>query len=343
MSVKFKKLAIASAVGATLGMAGVAQAEVSLLFPFITTGASAYTFITLYQDPDRNFVAGNQHPVGVPPHDAYVHNLFYGYKGVNARATDPCVHLDFPVAVTEAALLQFEVGGKFNLISDFGDPAGYGSTLTLENNKVPANSQGFLIVEHNAPAGVTADSMRRGEAIVVDTASGLALSYTAIPTAAGAITNPDFSLVAGAGSSEFVTSWFPKPLITTTWYALPLGARSAMTPNNGGGLNASISPMTNIANVGAYARAENYTSGSRQNNLRCFGSFALTDLLDAPFTMGGWMSIAATAQGAGYGNAPAVAADAAGLSGDLPIALWKLQQSNELGSSVTVINAVQPR
>ncbi|MBI1905190.1 MAG: hypothetical protein HYS20_02955, partial [Rhodocyclales bacterium] len=45
MSVKFKKLAVASAVSASLGFAGMAQAEVSLLFPYITTGSTAYTFI----------------------------------------------------------------------------------------------------------------------------------------------------------------------------------------------------------------------------------------------------------------------------------------------------------
>lgn len=353
MSVKFKKLAIASAVGATLGMAGVAQAETALLFPFVTTSASAFTFITLFQDPDRNTVAGPEgaatdpirgiFPAGAPPHANYTHNMYYGYKLNGAAATDPCLHLDFPVQVTQGALLQFEVGNKYDLPSDFGEPA-YGNSLRAGNNRLPAGSQGFLIVEDgNGLAADVADSRRHGEAIVIDTASGLALSYTAIP---GGDYQPDANFAPAGTATEYVTSWFPRSLVTTSWYAIPLGVRTAMTPNNPGGIRATIYPVTNPANAGAFGRQENYTSGSRVNDLRCFGQFGLDELLDRPFAEGGWMSIAAVNQDTNppFNNAPNyVATGVTGNSGTQAFALWKLQVSGELGIGVSVLNAAEAR
>ncbi len=349
MSVKFKKLAIASAVGATLGMAGVAQAETALLFPFVTTSASAFTFITLFQDPDRNQNAPiggttpiqGSFPAGAPPHAAYTHNMYYGYKEAGQSATDACKHLDFPVQVTQGALLQFEVGNKYDLPSDFGEVA-YGNQLRAGNNRLPAGAEGFLIVEDgNGLAADVPDSRRHGEAIVIDTASGLALSYTAIPGGTNAA-NPDFS--TAITSPEYVTSWFPRSLVTTTWYAIPLDVRTQMTPNNPGGIFATIYPVTNPANAGAFGRQENYTSGSRVNNLRCFGHFGLDDLLDRPFAEGGWMSIAAIRQADGdFALPPNYAAADGGNSGTQAFALWKLQVSGELGIGVSTLNAAEPR
>lgn len=342
MSVKFKKLAVASAVSASLGFAGMAQAEVSLLFPYITTGATAYTFISIYHDADRNTVAGNLHPVGAPPHAARTHHLYYGFKTVGAAATAACTHRDFPVSVTQGALLQFEVGGKLNLVTEFGDPAGYGTQLALANNQIPANSEGFLIVENATGVADVVDETRRGEAAVIDTATGLATAYAATQSAQTNVNDGAFA--AAIPATEYVTSWYPRNIVTTTWYALPTGLRTAMTPNAGGGIRASIHPITNRDNIGAYSRAENYTSGSLQNNLRCFGTFNVDNLLGAPFTTGGWMSVSATAQNATFTTvAPVLAADGAGSHGDQPFALWKIQNTSAVGSNLTLINASQAR
>lgn len=341
MSVKFKKLAVASAVSASLGFAGMAQAEVSLLFPYITTGSTAYTFITIFHDADRNTVAGNLHPVGAPPHAARTHHLYYGFKTVGAAATSGCTHRDFPVAVTQGALLQFEVGGKLNLVTEFGDPAGYGTQLSLANNQIPAGSEGFLVVENAVGIADIVDETRRGEAAVIDTATGLATAYLAIQSAQANVNDGAFA--AAVPGTEYVTSWYPRNIVTTSWYALPTGLRTVMTPNGGGGIRASIRPVTNIANVGAYSRAENYTSGSLQNNLRCFGTFNVDNLLGAPFNTGGWMSVAATTQDAVFGLASVVAADGAGNSGNQPFALWKIQSTSAVGGNLTLISPSQVR
>lgn len=341
MSVKFKKLAVASAVSASLGFAGMASAAApnSLLFPYITTGSTAFTFVTVVHDPDRNFAGGNTHPVGAPPHGVAAHHLYYGFKAIGAASTASCTHRDFPVDVTQGALLQFEVGGKLNLVTEFGDPAGYGTTLALANNQIPAESEGFLIIENTVTPAVLVDAQRRGWAAVIDTATGLNTAYAATSV----VTAVDPNFAAAITTTEHITSWYPRDIVTSSWYALPVGTRTAMTPNGGGGIRASLHPVTNVSNLGAYSRAENYTSGSLQNNLRCFGTFNVDNLLGAPFNTGGWMSVAAIAQNATYTNAFVPAAINAGLSGNQAHALWQIQQTNALGGTVSLIHAEQSR
>lgn len=382
MHVKFKKLAVASAVSAALGVAGTAQAENSLLFPYVNTASTAYTFISLWNDPSNGF------PAGLPPHAARNYHFYYGTKAIGAAATSACSHLDFPVSVTEGALLQFEVGTRFNLVADFGDPVGYGATINNANNKVAENREGFLIVESTGAVG----NMDRvyGEASMVNTATGVSLAYRARD--ARAAVNADWSLrrdqdgdtvrvvLADAtfsgmqqGHSEYVTSWFPRHIVTTTWYVLPLGTRAAMTPNLGGGINARITPSTNAANPGAFSRGEFYTSGSVPNNLRCFGSFGVDNLLTASFNTGGWMSVIADQMNATFAatvatgrqvpfqthavsagafeehahvqttTANTAAYEALATTTRQPVLIEKFQVTSALGSSVTTLSAIQPR
>jgi len=348
MSVKFKKLAIASAVGATLGMAGVAQADNHLLFPYVTTGATSFTFVTMFQDPDNNLLGNGLtgFPVGVPPHDAISYNMYYGYKGLTSAATDPCNHRDFSIGITQGALLQFEVGNQFDLPFDFGDPAGYGENLRKAANVLPMNNHGFLIVETTDPTAAAASPVRtHGEAVVVDTASGLALSYTAVPTADGATVPSNYG--AAVPTTEYVTSWMPQSLINTSWYVLPTDVRNLMTPNMAGGLRAMVYAVTNPNNPGAFARAEDYASGVQQVNLRCFATVGLDQLFEAgKFGMGGWASVAAATQNDQWSSLP-VYADvnvAASQSGNRSFALWKLQASGELGNgTVTVFHPAEAR
>lgn len=404
MHVKFKKLAVASAVSAALGMAGTAQAENSLLFPFVTTDANAYTFVSIWQDPSND-----TWPAGAPPHAAVTYHMYYGTKATTAAQTAACSHLDFPVQTTRGALLQFEAGTKMNLISDFSDPVGYGSTLNDPNNKLEANQQGFLIVEYQAglnPATVAEpvadNNMRRiyGEASIVNTATGIALAYKAKD--ARADTDPNWGLlrnhngdayqaqeVAGAvaagnflAPAEFTTSWFPRelggsPLVSSSWYVLPLDTRTSMTPNLGGGVRASIQPGTNWANPGAFGRAESYTSGSSTNRLRCFGTFSVADLFGpTKFATGGWMSFYGNRMGVdiagnwvSVANGTRVAYTGAGVWASLvygaqalpalqfpvanyvaanirthqPLAVWKLQSTGALGGTVSTLAEVSSR
>jgi len=331
MSVKFKKLAIATAVGASLGFAGMAQANNSLLFPYITTSASAYTFVSLFDDPDP---AGAGSPGGAGyGHSPVTFHLYYGYKALGAAATSNCTHRDFPVEVTRGALLQFEVGYKMDLPTEFGDPVSYGTALRSDNNRLPAESEGFLIVEYSNPGPVadpfTATAVVRGEAAVIDTNSGLSTTYTPILGVGNA--NADF---APEGSPNHVTSWYPRAIVPASWYAIPMGLRSEMTPNAGGGINATIRPVTDSANIGAYGRAEQYTSGSKVNPLRCFGTFDVNKLLTAEFNAGGWMSINATAP---TYHVDGVSPDAAVATVNNNILLYKLQTTNALGASRTFI------
>jgi hypothetical protein len=326
MSVKFKKLAIATAVGASLGFAGMAQANNSLLFPYITTSATAYTFVSLFDDPVVGSVAGAGYG-----HEPIAYHLYYGYKAINAAATSNCLHRDFQVEVTRGALLQFEVGYKLDLPTEFADPVGYGASLRLENNRLPASSEGFLVVQYSnvGADAYSGGALVRGEAAVIDTASGLSTTYTPL-NVAGAV-NPDFS---PAGAAEHVTSWYPRAIVPASWYTVPLSLRSEMTPNAGGGINATIRPVTDANNIGAFARAEQYTSGSLTNSLRCFGTFDVDDLLTAPFNQGGWMSVQSAFTT--YQNGPAAGVATTGATANASL-LYKLQSTGALGGQLSFI------
>lgn len=344
MSVKFKKLAIASAVGATLGMAGVAQADNSLLFPYINTGATAFTFITVYQDPFA--VASGTAPA--PSSDFLTRlNLFYGYKAIGADPAAGCIHKDFPVQVSQGAILQWEVAGKYNLPSDFGDV--YGAEFNDQSARVPAGQEGFLIIEYpslnttpGSGGGAIADQHLYGEAIVADTATGLAVAYTALNDDTVLSTPGAVADFTTAGYHEHVTSWYPKSLVGTTWYVLPVSNRLAMTPNGGGGIQVQVAPRTYEANIGAYSRNERYFSGVQAKNLTCFGTFGVNELFNDvdPFPMGGWMSVKTLQQSTGAVPVPPETTTAAFYRNAL---VWKLQQSGELGAPVFMLNQTERR
>lgn len=324
MSIQFKKLAIATAVGASLGTVSMVHAaDSSLLFPYFNTSSAGYTFISIYQDPDVNG-AGNAFPSGNPPHAAVEMNLFYGFKPSDAAATDSCSHIDFPVTITEGALLQFEVSGKEDLARDFGDPDSYGAPFRLANRQIPSDQTGFLIAESTAMGSdVNGDAKLHGEAAVIDTATGMAVAYNAVEVTDN--NNADFS---GTGSTSFVTSWYPDAVVNTSWFALPVGTRQEMTPNAGGGITANIAPVTNAANDGAFGRGEEYTSGTKAQELRCWGTFGVNDLVASPDLMGGWMGITSTGT------------TAAGTDGMM---LWKIQDTSATGQATRLVSPALER
>ncbi|MFN3188759.1 MAG: SdrD B-like domain-containing protein [Candidatus Paceibacteria bacterium] len=310
--------------------------EGGLLFPYVRTGTGSFTFVTIIQDPSEA-----EFPTGAPPHDTRNHHLFYGYKPLDAAPTDACQHLDFSVSVTQGALLQFEVGQQFDLPAEFGDPAGYGEALANRNNRLPEGSHGFLIVEDSPGMSIRPNERRRGEAAIIDTSTGITVSYPAVRQDD---TDPvsGLPLYGAMGSTEFVTSWYPRNEVVTTWYVLPLSQRTDMTPNAGGGLRASLHTVTNAANSGAFSRAEQYTSGSRRADLQCFAFVGIDDVLMAPFDSGGWMSLALTAQNEDYSNALAIS-DGLVPSGNQSFELWKFQHIRAFGQPMTTVNRAQQR
>ncbi len=319
-----KKLAVATAVSTAIGVGGMAQAD-SVFFPFVTTADGAYTFLTVVNDAVS--VDGDEFS-----HTTQNLHFYYGYKAVDAAADDACNHRDYVLSVTDNAILQVEVGGKLDLITDFNDPAGYGVGFL----PIPAGNQGFASVENEDTNNIPLF----GEGIVIDAASGLNTAYAGVESTVNS--NPDWTSI---GATEFVTSWYPTDIVSVSWYALALGQRSAMTPNAGGGVYLWVRPETDTtgSNWGSFYRDgrgnnELYVSGTRHTRLRCWGTFALEDLLGDKSTVvkhGGWMSVG--------GYQAKADSTLAFTTTTQPYALWKIQSTNALGTPVTVISGQAPR
>jgi len=318
MPIALRTVGAVSFAAAALSVTTLAQANNSLLFPFVTTAASAYTFVTVVENP---FAENGLSPNPAERNIGY--SVTYGIKPITALPSAQCSHRGFGVTMRQGGLLQWEVGNRFNLPSDFGDL--YHSDMGASQNRVPVNYQGFMVVEYDQPAS-NASSLH-GEAVIIDSATGMAVSYVATNEASA---QADFSRRAG---SEFLSSWFPRSLAGATWYVLPLGSRQAMTPTTGGGISSKVVVRTNLKNMGAYERNGSYFPGVKVQEMNCFGVFSLDALLHDEYEMGGWFSLK---------TLKTYAADTSTLTGDFqPAQVWKLQQSGELGMPVTTMHAVE--
>ncbi len=318
MPIDFRKITAAAAAGALLGAAAPAQANNSLLFPFITTAPTAFSFVTVFDNP---FPADGTLPKPDARNVGY--RVSYGVKPLNALPGDSCSYRGASVTMKQGGLLQWEVGGRFDLPADFGDL--YVFNTNQSGGRVPGSYQGFMIVEYEQP-GSTASTLH-GEAVIVDSATGLIMSYAATSETS---LQADFSRRAG---SEFVSSWFPRALGGATWYVLPLGTREAMTPAQGGGISSKVLVRSNLRDMGAYERNGEYYPGVKVQNVTCFGIFDIDALLHYNYPKGGWFSLK---------TLKTYAADTSVLTGDFqPSQVWKLMQSGELGIPVTAMHPVE--
>ncbi len=312
MRIDLKKMAITSVAGAVLGIAGAAQANNSLLFPFVTSANGTYTFVTVYENP---FPAGGLSDTPTGGNVGF--RVSYGFKDADSSPTAACSYSNFDIAMKQGGLLQWDAAGRLDLPSDFGDDY-RGELMGL-----PGNTEGFMIVEYNDPA--SAAGTLHGDAIVINTATGMILSYAATNS-----TGNDFST---DGSSEFTSSWLPRSVAGTTWYALPLGTRDAMVRSNSQGISGKIVARTNVQKMGAYERNGAYYTGVKEQPFTCFGVFGIDDLLQRGYDMGGWASFKTLKRTAA--NTSNAAADAQ------PAQIWKLVQSGEIGIPTAAMNPIE--
>ncbi len=310
MSFRLKKIAIGAALA--FGLHTAAQAGSSLLFPYITTADTAYTFITAFNNP---FPAKGLAETPV----ATKSNFTIGYvtTSTDASLNDPCVGLIFNADFAAAGgMLQWEVGNRFDLPADFGDKG----RLDYNVNDIAANRHGYMVIRYDNTA---ATEQLYGEALVIDTANGMALSYAAVqmPSASG-----DFSSKAG---SEFVSSWYPRTLAGTTWHILPVGTIDNMLHLNN--IHATVTVNTNAQDAGAFGRNGQYyaDAGGPLKVPACAGIYGIDDLLPGnKFPTGGWFSLKTQTL------------DDKGKDKVQPALVWKIQQSGEFGIPVTTMHPV---
>jgi len=339
-------------LGGAFVFAPKAEAFQSLLFPFITTETGKFTFITITND-------GSAGPTPLGTAVAAQLHFSYATKAVPIVNKAGCDHFDSDVGTTAADMMIFEVNRKVT------DPTGTtvlfesaGAVTSTPLALLSVNRVGFLIVETNAAfmtAGVGGGPFLFGTAAVVDSGSGLTLSYStdfSSSTVGGAVTNADFTatdggnyvggVAVGTGGAGFSgmknATWYPTSLVSTSWFVLPLSTRSVMTPVGGGGIRLGLRTFSEhlpTANLqGAFDLDESFFSGGRSPVVRCFGQIARSDFLgtdvDAATAGGGFIFLGAN------GTATTLAAtdtvDPGGVYNPTPFSLFKAQSTSALGS-----------
>lgn len=249
-----------------IGVKG-AQAD-SILFPYLTTEAGKFSFVTIANEGLREFATLTGY------------HLTYGHKPVPVVQRRGCNHFDGPITSTPADMLTFEVGGK---VLDAGSTVLFEGGPPVTSTALPlpvANQIAFLIVEPlgNTLAAETNTNIEVwGWAEVIDTVANMTLAYSTHNFGVNDSTDPSFAL-SNVGNTWHRISWYPTQFVTTSWHVLPLGLRSAMAPGAGGGLRMTLSASNGVLE-GAYDRDEQFWSGMRTKTIRCFGIINRADLL----------------------------------------------------------------
>jgi len=279
----------------------VAHADSSLLFPYVVSSDTAYTFVSLYQNPYAPRNAEQQ-----TDKISTIFEIGSFYKSLNPDEEAPGGHSSYYEVEAPGTLFQWEAGGRFDLASDFGD------NLSLPTETMRDNSYGFMTVQYSNDRKSPGGGQMYGEALVVDTATGMIMSYPALH-----IHSPegDFKQL---GATEFATSWFPNSIAGTSWYVLPLNFldNTWWWP-----VENDIEISTNSDSPGAFGRNGNYHESEVVNKkINGFDIIRLSDLTrdSQNFSMGGWATFKTSE----------------------PALVWKIQQSYEMGFAAATMSPV---
>lgn len=299
MNKTFQKTLVAAVVASASLMAhagGGTPATDNLLFPFITTKASAQTFLSIVA---RDTTAAVPVGTAIPVHITYT---------TRPLASGTCSHYDGDMAMTSNDQMTFEISNRTDVNAATAD-------TTSTPVQLPANATdrlGFAIVNNNVAGAygtgaIYGDYPLYGEARIVDTATGLYLGYTTNDLHTAASGNPDFAAAAGTGPDASLTpalfpnkvlSWFSTGAVDTTWFVLPLGTENAMAFANTTTITYQVR-NSNGATGGHYNNNEVFRSSTASFTAPCIGTVSRAALLDPIVAThsvnGGWGTFIATA------------------------------------------------
>ncbi len=268
---KHLKSSVTTALAAAglLGLGTQAAHADSLLFPYLSTQAGTFSFVTIANEGLNEFSTLTGY------------HFSYGHKANPVANKKGCGHFDGNVVSTPADMLTFEVNGKVTEPGGALFEGGAAAPVTSSALTLPvANQTAFLVVEplgNNTAAEISTRIELFGWAEVIDTAANMTLAYSSAGLGVNDSTVPNFA-TSNVGNTWHRWSWYPTSLVTTSWYVLPLGLSSAMTPPGGGGLRATIT-ASNGTLAGAYDRDEQFWSGSKVAPVRCLGFVTRADVL----------------------------------------------------------------
>lgn len=245
-----KKTLLAAAIGASMGMATVVQAD-SVLFPYYKSDAASgvISFVTLAN------VQGAGSPI------AYTWNF-----DRLSEAGVQCEHEDAPGALTAWDVVHHTVADPGLSGLDLPNHPAFADGSIPAYSLAAGGTQGFMIVEN-----VGGESTLAGQMIVVDAATGLVTAYRGM-------NNPG-SISGGTWNSIFTShpsydlTWYPDAVVSTQWFTLVTGVgmnaiagwTGAGTLSNGFGL--------------VYDQNENPRSGNVDVAIRCQAILGRADIM----------------------------------------------------------------
>lgn len=290
---KISLLCTAVLVFALLLGVGIQSAQAdAILFPYLSTEAGVYSFVTVSN-------AGIVDTVGITGY-----HFSYGHKSVPIDNDADCSHYDYNVVTTPADMMTFEVGGK---VADAGNWVLF-ENAGLDTSVIPGvvpplpvdDQIAFLIVEPQCggvaipcPSPANGFMYLYGWAEVIDTVNNMSLAYSTRDFNVDTTFDPDLGPISAlAGGSPVILSWYPTTYVSTSWHVLPLGLRSDMTPLGGGGISTSFASSYW---GGALDRDEQVWSGQRTPSVTCFGMYERDDIIGAgalaSTEAGGWTGV----------------------------------------------------
>lgn len=352
MKKAFQKSLLVAAMGVAALASTTANAgsygTQNVFFPYITTASTAFTFITLANNGTG--AAGIAH-------------YRYAMKATTAANSVGCEHQDGNGTLTLNDVLQFEVGNKVNVATALatGDTTGTAYPFTGGNDK-----HGYLMV-NTTGAGRSGQTIY-GEAVIIDTATGMRMAYTTGGLNTDNAADPDYTLantgIAGGPESvpvfvpsgsvdpkgTSVVTWYKAANVTTSWFVVPLGTTLEMTPAGAvGGVIAGYN-MGDSAGAagqnGAYDLNEAFHSGSIRTDVRCIGVITRANMLQpgalANTANGGTAHLSTYNRLAGTDGAPAGGTAAALLQRDKSL-VYKLQSTSLVGGASSFISRESAR
>lgn len=216
MKKTFQKTLIAAAAGVALMSAvGTASAN-SLLFPYFTTSTKAQSILSLS-------AAANGTALGAGPGSfaAPAIRLHYVY---NYGPT--CVHYDANGGMTPNDILSHSIAAT--------TAGGVGKVVGTDASTPVyfplADQTGFLVVTNTTGGAATL----RGSMAIVDTESGLVVSYPGIDNALDTTVAGNEGNFSAITDRNFVLTSMPSALVTTNWFGVSVGDMNGVitTGNN---------------------------------------------------------------------------------------------------------------
>ncbi len=309
MNKSVKRLAIASAVSAAVGVAGIPAGQAdTMMWPYTVVSTTVTTILSVINHGSTQATS----PGGVPNYLHYSH--FHKAAGDTSK-TGLCVEVDVRRPTTPEDIVTFDLGGKFGAATNgvlFNDPTNYENrNFALLAGAAP--TRGFSLVDNL----LIDDAELYGEARIYEVGSGAMWGYRAYngtdagfnnplftngPEVQGEVlantfsgTSPELTPVELLPLNEWVTAFFVTPVGNTVNTNGPVPA-VPVTGQRTGTWSAAfqlhdIEPSTGLDLV-AFDRDENPISGHVPWQVTCVARIDLTELIVAgsqsEMPDGGW-------------------------------------------------------